>query len=213
MRFFLTILIVCGVVSGAFVLRDKREAMQMQAWSVQLMPFVKPLTDGTPNAASPALPDEASFFKLLCMLYTLEQQHRLDLRHILQETCSRLGMLGEKADLVQETLLENYETAKRFHMFDEPSNIMKLERGEPVPLHIPGWEGELSAVGQIVPGALAPEVANCLPNLVLLPAAARDAQDGSISTQTQDHARNLARCGFLDRMSLDVVMRSKKQVK
>ena len=146
MRFFLTLLIVSGVVSGAFLLRDKREAMQMQAWAVQLMPFVKPLTDGTQNAAAPALPDEASFFYLLCMLYTLEQ-HRLDLRHVLQETCSRLGMLGEKADLVQETLLENYETAKRFHMFDEPSNLVKLERGEPVPIQVRGWEGELSAVG------------------------------------------------------------------
>src|SRR5215213_7478238 len=104
MRFFLTILIVCGLVSGAFLLRDKRATMQLQAWSVQLMPFVKPLTDGTQNTASPAVPDEATFFKLLCMLYTLDQQ-RLDLRHILQETCSRLGMLGEKADLVQETLL------------------------------------------------------------------------------------------------------------
>jgi hypothetical protein len=212
MRFFLTILIVCGLVSAAFLLRDKRAAMQLQAWSVQLMPFVKPLTDGTQNAASPALPDEAAFFKLLCMLYTLEQQ-RLDLRHILQETCSRLGMLGEKADLVQETLLENYETAKRFHMFDEPSNIVKLERGEPVPIQFSGWEGELSAVGQIVPSSLAPEVANCLPNLVLLPAAARDAQDGSIGAQTQEHARNLSRCGFLDRMTLDTIMQYKKAVK
>jgi hypothetical protein len=144
------------------------------------------------------------------MLYTLDQQ-RLDLRHILTETCSRLGLLGDKAELVQETLLENYETAKRFHMFDEPSSLVKLERGEAVPIQFSGWNDELAAVGQIVPSTLAPEVANCLPNLILLPAAARDAQDGSISAQTLEHARNLSRCGFIDRMTLDAITEYKKQ--
>jgi hypothetical protein len=209
MRFFLTVVIVCGLVSLGFLLRDKRAQMQTQAWSVQLMPYVRPLTDGTQNHAAPALPDEAAFFKLLCMLYTLDQQ-RLDLRHILTETCSRLGLLGDKADLVQETLLENYEMAKRFHMFDEPSSLVKLERGEAVPIQFSGWNGELAAVGQIVPSSLAPELANCLPNLILLPAAARDAQDGSISAQTLDHARNLSRCGFIDRMTLDAITEYKK---
>jgi hypothetical protein len=209
MRFFLIILIVGGLVAAALVLRDKRDEMRTQAWAVQLMPYMRAQTDGTLNAAAPGLPDEAAFFKLLNMLYSLEQ-HQLDLRAVLQQTCSRLGMLGEKADLVQETLLENYETAKRFHMFDNSSSLLRLERGEPVPIEFPGWTGELSAVGQVVPSEIAPEAANCLPNLVLLPAAARDAQDGSVSTLTQDHARNLSRCGFLDRLTLDAVLQLRK---
>jgi hypothetical protein len=209
MRFLLTILIIGGLIAAAVMLRDKRDEMRTQAWAVQLMPFMRGQTDGSLNADAPGLPDEAAFYKLLYMLYSLEQR-RLDLRVILQETCSRLGLLGEKADLVQETLMENYATAKRFHMFDTPSNLVKLERGEPVPIEFPGWSGELSAVGQVVPAELAPETANSLPNLVLLPAAARDAQDGSISALTQDHARNLSRCGFLDRMSLDAILQFKK---
>jgi hypothetical protein len=209
MRFFLTLLIIGGLVALGFLLRDKRVEMRNQAWAVRVMPLLRAQTDGSLNPAAPALPDEAAFFKLLHMLHTLEEQ-QLDLRSILQETCSRLGMLGEKADLVQETLLDNYETARRFQMFDEPSNLMKLEAGEPVPIQVSGWDGELSAVGQIVPPDLAPETANCLPNLVLLPVAARDAQDGSISNQTQEFARNLARCGFLDRLTLDNILQLKK---
>src|SRR4051812_39458014 len=209
MRFFLTLLIIGGLIAGAIMLRDKRVEMRTQAWAVQVMPYMRAQTDGSLNAAAPALPDEAAFFKLLYMLYSLEE-HKLELRTILQETCSRLGMLGEKADLVQETLLENYDTAKRYHMFDDPSKLMKLERGEPVPIEVSGWSGELSAVGLIVPAEYAPEAANCLPNLILLPAAARDAQDGSISALTQDHARNLSRCGFLDRMTLDAILQVKR---
>lgn len=212
MRFLLTILIIAGLVAGAFVLRNKRDAIRTQAQAVQLMPYMRSQTDGTLNPDTPGLPDEAAFFKLLYMLYSLEQQ-RVDLRVILPDTCLRLGMQREKADLVQEMLLENYATAKRFHMFDSSSNLVKLERGESVTIEFPGWTGELSAVGQIVPGEIAPEAANCLPNLVLLPAAARDAQDGSISGLTQDHARSLSRCGFLDRMTLDAVLQYKKSTR
>jgi len=212
MRFLLTIAIIGGLIAAAIMLRDKRDEMRTQAWAVQVMPYMRSQTDGTLNMEAPGLPNEKAFFKLLYMLYSLEQR-RLDLRVILQETCSRLGMLGEKGDLVQETLLENYETAKRFHLFDTPSNLMKLERGEPVPIEFPGWTGELSAVGQVVPSEIAPETANCLPNLVLLPAAARDAQDGSISSLTQDHARNLSRCGFMDRLTLDAVLQIKKSTR
>lgn len=209
MRFILTLFLIGGLVGAAFLLRDKRVEMRNGAWALQVMPLVRPQLDGTLNPAAPALPDESAFFKLLYLLHSLEER-KLDLRSIIQETCSKLGILGDKAYLVQETLMENYETAKRFHMFDEPSSVMKLERGETVPIELPGWEGELAAVGQIVPAEKAPEIANCLPNLVLLPAAARDAQDGSMSAQTQEHARNLSRCGFLDRITLDSILQSKK---
>jgi hypothetical protein len=90
---------------------------------------------------------------------------------------------------------------------------MKLERGEPVPIEFPGWTGELSAVGQVVPSEIAPETTNCLPNLVFLPTSARDAQDGSISSLTPGHARNLSRCGFLDRLDLDAVLQLKKSTR
>jgi hypothetical protein len=90
---------------------------------------------------------------------------------------------------------------------------MKLKHGEPVPIDCAAGPENCPAVGQVVPSEIAPETANCLPNLVFLPTSARDAQDGSISSLTPGHARNLSRCGFLDRLDLDAVLQLKKSTR
>jgi hypothetical protein len=212
MRFFLALFVIAGLVAGYVLVRDKRAENRVQAWAQQVMPLLRPQLDGSLNLAAPALPDEANFFKLLYLLHEIEERD-LEMRDIISRACTKLDVLGEKANLVQESLMQNYDLAKRYQIFDNPDNLTQLESGRPVPIRLSGWNGELCAVGQVVPPERAPEIANCLPNLILMPAAARDAQDGSMSALTQDHARILSRVGFLDRMTLDSILQIKTSVK
>ncbi len=197
------------MVAGAFMGRDKYRQMQREAWAKELVTRLRPHVDGTLNKEEPSLPDEASYLKLLYFLHVLETKS-LDVEEIIREACSQLGYVEPRVGAVNDHLLLNFETAKRFKMFDDDAKLAKLADGEPVPIVLSGWEGELCGVGQIITADKAPEIANCLPNLVLLPAIARDAQDGTISSLTQEHARYLSQAGFLGHSAREALLQMKK---
>jgi hypothetical protein len=88
-------------------------------------------------------------------------------------------------------------------------NLVKLDHGEPPTISAPGWKGEKLAVAQVIPGLLAPESAQCLPNLVMVPTIVRDAWSETVTTPTVERAFQLQRNHFMTKESLDRVTAAK----
>ena len=174
--------------------------MRTESWSAQLLPTLTPHVKGAPHAASPLFPDEANFFQLLYALHRLEQR-QTDLAAAIHEACDKLSLHGDKEQLVVESLLASHAKATEMRLFDDPTNLLRLEQGQAAHIFLKGWEGEPVGVGQIIPGTLLPEAANLLPNLVLQPAVVRDAMEGGLTPEGVELGKRLSRTGFISRES------------
>lgn len=202
MRFLITVLFIAMLISGWFFFRDKRAVSRTQAWAAQIAPKLQNHVNGRPAPTNPMQPDEANFFWLLYYVNKLERE-KLDPGTIITEALNQLGLTEDRAAFVKDSLLANYDTAKKLRILEEPTNLIRLEQGDPAQIRMKGWDGEPVGVGQIVPASVAPGLANCLPNLVLLPTVVRDARIGQLDADALEHAKALARFGFLDRITLE----------
>jgi hypothetical protein len=86
-------------------------------------------------------------------------------------------------------VLDNYNRARStFGVFQDPANLLKMERGDPPIAISPGWEDELLVVGYKISPLLGAELSATLPNMVIMPESVRNMQTDL--TPPEAHALN-----------------------
>ena len=206
MRVFLILVIGVGLVCGWFILqRDKREREE-RYWATELKTHLHGML-GEPDSRHPQV-EEPLVFKLLAFMHKAEASH-VDFSKMISDACADLSLDDSAANLVKDSLMSNFSAAKGLGVFDDPENLMKLDRGDAPTTSANGWKGEKLAVAQVVPGQLAPDAAQCLPNLVVVPALVRDAWSDLVTSTTLDRAFALQQNHFMSKGSLDQVTAAK----
>lgn len=120
---------------------------------------------------------EPSFIQLIYLAYQVERDGFPLLENI-SRAASLAGALTGEAPLIATSLLENLQRAKTLGVFQEPANLLKMERGERPIATAPGWEEEPVVAGFKISPLLGAELSATLPNMVLMPEAIRNMQTG-----------------------------------
>jgi hypothetical protein len=110
-----------------------------------------------------------------------------------------------QSKMIADTLMENYQLAQRLGVFDEPANVLAMERGDAPVATVAGWEDEKLAVTHRVSPLLAPEAARSLANLILIPEALRDAQLPGAIGFTTDTIKKWVKEGLISPVSAEAI--------
>lgn len=121
------------------------------------------------------LGNQQSFLQLLYIAHQIEQDD-YPLLDTLKRGAGLSGADATEAPLMAAAVLENYTHARNFGVFQDPSNLLKLERGEPPTATAQGWEDELLVVGYKISPLLGSELSATLPNMVIMPESVRNMQ-------------------------------------
>jgi hypothetical protein len=131
---------------------------------------------------------ESSFLQLLYFCYQIDQDG-YPLLDTLKRGASMGGADGTEAPLMAAAVLDNYNRARStFGVFQDPANLLKMERGDPPIAISPGWEDELLVVGYKISPLLGAELSATLPNMVIMPESVRNMQTDL--TPPEAHALN-----------------------
>jgi hypothetical protein len=99
------------------------------------------------------------------------------------------GADATEAPLMAAAILDNYNRARStFGVFQDPANLLKMERGDPPIALSSGWEDEPLVVGYKISPLLGAELSATLPNMVIMPESVRNMQTDL--TPPEAHALN-----------------------
>jgi len=131
---------------------------------------------------------ESSFLQLLYLCYQIDQDG-YPLLDTLKRGASMGGADATEAPLMGAAILDNYNRARStFGVFQDPANLLKMERGDPPIALSSGWEDEPLVVGYKISPLLGAELSATLPNMVIMPESVRNMQTDL--TPPEAHALN-----------------------
>lgn len=209
MRTLAIIVVAFGIYAGWELFQKDRQQKVAAAWASECAKIIESQARGTPNSVSPGLADEGAFFKTMHFLHKADVAG-YSVGEVAGAACDQLGIGGEVKSLIVSSLSTNYATAKQLRLFEEPFNAVRLEQGLSGMVALAGWEDEPVGVGHLVPPYLAPDLANSLANLILMPVSVRDSQTGSLSLMAMEQARKLERADLLPKPTLDAMVKGQK---
>ncbi len=221
MRFLIVLIVIAGLIIGWFKIKENRKGRQDRQWVSQLAPLVGKFTGGSPDKKTTgAQPDEAAFFQLLFFFHKAEESGVdmnftstppdeestpwVDMSAKLDAACKELNVPPLNAT-VKESLKANYAEAKKLHILDDLDNLLALERGEPATVKLPGWEKDKAVVAHIISPLYAPEAAQNLGNLQIIPASVRDAMDEKLTPSIIERARRFQSANIITRETFDKI--------
>lgn len=186
-RLFTTLVLLGGIAGVFFVVRDyfAEQKVRTNPWVEKMRDVISPTLKPSmePDSEDPWFPDEGRFFSLLAMMHETERgKYELETTLASAVNVAKPGV----SRMIQDSLLEGYRTARSLGVFNEPANLLAMERGDAPVATVQGWEDEKLTVGHRVSPLLAPEAARSLANLVLMPEAVRDMQRADTTTFTLD---------------------------
>ncbi|CAN5759312.1 hypothetical protein BH11VER1_BH11VER1_25470 [soil metagenome] len=209
MRFLAILLIIGGLISGWFYLQKKRVENRAMAWAAQLVPHLSnSFVAG--NAAETAKKAEANVYWILFYFDKLVTEG-MDPDKVLSDACAQINMPEAQSNVLHSSLMANYETAKKYQIFEDVTNVVKLEQGIPPLMKMSGWENEPVALSYIIPPSIAPEAAGATANLTLVPAIVNDAQSGRITPFMIEQARAMERAKIIVKTTLDELVAQAKK--
>jgi hypothetical protein len=176
-RFFGFLIIILGCAGAYFIFKEKVEEKKLRdnPWMQKLRPLIADHVTAKVSADSeaPWYAMEGSFMTILCYMnravkanYTLEDTLRGALS----------GMKAGQVKMLNDALVRNYETANKLGIFEDPNNLVRMERGQPPVATAEGWEDEKVLAGHLLSPIIAPEACSSLVNMVLMPEPVRDMQ-------------------------------------
>jgi hypothetical protein len=204
MRLLGILILIVALIAGYSLLMQNRQERESRYHVSQFKPYVEKLTAGGRTGQRSLLPNEASLFELLFFLHKSESAG-VNLDEMISGAFDELKLPDGFTGLAKESIRTNYDLAKKFQLFDDLENALKLERGEAATIKAQGWQDEKVVVGQIVSPLLAPEAAQSLPNLQLMPEPVRDAITEMPTAFTLERAGVFERNQIITRESLDRV--------
>jgi hypothetical protein len=176
-RLFGFLIIILGCIGVYFIFKEKVEEKKMRdnPWMHKLRPMIAEhvATKISADSAAPWYAMEGSFMTILCYMHrAVKSNYSMDdtLRGALS------GMKSGQVKMLSDALLKNYETANQLGVFDDPNNLVRMERGQAPVAKAPGWEDEKLVAGHLLSPIIAPEACNSLVNMVLMPELVRDMQ-------------------------------------
>ncbi|MDB6137205.1 MAG: hypothetical protein JWO94_277, partial [Verrucomicrobiaceae bacterium] len=137
---------------------------------------------------APWLGNDGSFFRILGQMNDAER-HVYSVGDTVKIAASSAGLRPGESKMVVDMLMENYHIAKQLGVFDDLSNMLRLEHGEPPVSQAHGWENETLTVGHSLSPVVAPEASLSFVNLVLMPKCMRDLQNEDLNGFTPDMAK------------------------
>jgi hypothetical protein len=147
---------------------------QRNLWPEKVVSLIKP--HSSKNLLSGNLPNqESTFFQLLYATYQIDQDG-YPLIETLKRGASLAGVNDSEAQMIATALLDNLNRARSFGVFQDPSNLLKLERGSPPVALASGWENEPLVIGFKISPLLGAELMFTLPNMIIMPASVRNLQ-------------------------------------
>lgn len=200
MRIILILIVMAGLYAGWLLVQQNRQEKEEKYWVKELATRLQKVT-GSQSSRDPET-NEAPLFRLVYFLYKADNA-KMDMPKLINEACEEINLDSNAASVLLENLMDDLNAAKRFEVFNDPINLMNLERGDTATIAGGGWKGEKLAVAQQISGLLAPEAAQCAANLVLVPAMVRDAWDDSVTHFTVERAYVLQRAHFISKESYD----------
>jgi len=209
MRFILVLLIIAGIIAGYILFQKDVKEKESHYWMTQCKSQLSNFVG--PGASRSLDPDEASLFKILLFLHKT-QHDGMDISQMITDACSELNLDDSAASLIKDSLMNDLASANDLKVFDDPANLMNLEHGETAIIAAPSWKGEKLVVIQIVPPLLAPEAAQCLANLVIVPEVVRDAWTQEITPYTVERSSILMGKRFITRESHERVVAASKSL-
>ncbi len=191
-RFLGFLIIVGGLVGGFFVYKDYaakvREKRNSSADEIRRVIAASQDPDELAGQEDPWFANEGAVYRILGLLHKAETSN-YNIGVTLNSAVSGSGARVGEGKLIIEMLQNNYTTAKKLGVFDDLSNLLKLEQGRPPTAKAKGWEDETLVVGHVLTPVLAPEAASSLANLVLMPASARDMQNDDLGSFSFEMAK------------------------
>ncbi|MBL9113674.1 MAG: hypothetical protein JNJ83_01610 [Verrucomicrobiaceae bacterium] len=166
------LIILGGLVGAYFVITEHFADHRVKGnpWIAQINEQVSKSKQGDLSSVSV---DEAGgrLWRVLSLMHEAERG-----KYSLADTVNAAvgGVKPGEAKMIVEALLENFDTAKTFGIFDEPKNLLLMDQGLAPIATSKGWEDEKMGVGHRVSPLLAPEVAGSLANLLVMPEVFRN---------------------------------------
>lgn len=140
------------------------------------------------HTEDPWFASEAALFRILAYLHTAEQE-KYSVGDTIDAALSGSGARPGEAKIISNMIEENYALARKFGIFNELSNIMKMRDGFNPTAKAKGWEDERIVAGHLLTPTIAPEAARSLANLVLMPVSVRDMQSDDLAGFTSEQSK------------------------
>jgi hypothetical protein len=137
----------------------------------------------------------------------------MDVATIFTNACTEMGIDESLSSIYWENVNTSFTTANNFKVFDDPDNLINMERGESPIIADSNWKGEKLALLPIVPPLLEPEVAKSLANLVLVPEIVRNATPQTVTAAAVERSYLLMNHHLATRESHDRVVAAKQSEK
>jgi hypothetical protein len=187
----LTTLLMITAVFAIYKIFTDYKASQHQEnneWVGKMRLLVKDHLSGDNSIGDVSGIGEGTFLRLLHMSLSAERDG-YKIEDTVKEAARSAGISSTHAAYVSQAILDSIAQGRRMQAFNEPQNLLAMERGEPPAAHAAGWEDEKLVVGNIIPPSLAPEAANALANMQLIPESVREIQGDYITAPQLDVAR------------------------
>jgi hypothetical protein len=174
---FLAFLLLVGVGIGVVKIFEDYKARQKAERNLWPERLAGPLRLHTAQSIlnGESRGGQSSFLQLLYMTYQVEQDG-YPLLDTLMRGASLAGAGAPEAPLIAAALLDNMQRARNLGAFQNPANLITMERGNPPLATAPGWEDERLTLGYKISPLLGAELKTSLPNMVLMPESIRNMQ-------------------------------------
>lgn len=183
-RFVGFFIILGGLIGAFFVYKDyaakTKERRNASAEEIRRVISASLKAEDLEGSEAPWFANEGSVFRIMAHLHNAEKSH-YNVSDTVRNAVSGSGARSGEGKLIAEMLSANYSIAKKLGVFDDLSNVLKMEQGRAPTARATGWEDEILAVGHVLTPVLAPEASTSLANLVLMPATARDLQNDDLN--------------------------------
>ena len=183
---FLLFVLFCGAAyfAGHYAVRqyEKEAEAKRSHWPRQIAKFMENHVAKHSVAALSADEGVATFYQILYQSHTAKEEVT-DLGATLREAATIAGATANEASAIAASIEQNLATARQLGVFEDITNLLRLERGEPPIATASGWADEPLAVGHLIPPAHVPSLLRSLPNMVLEPQIVRDFQSDEITPE------------------------------
>lgn len=170
-----------------FLEKQAERRLANNPWVSRMTPFIKMHTTKQ-VAGGNETASEGSYLTLLFLGWQAGESG-YSMLDTVKRAAAAAGADQSEAARIGAAIHENIQFAKSMGVFGDPSNGVKMERGEQPIAHAKGWEDELLVVGWNLSPTLAPEAMFAIPNLRLMPQAVRDMTAEKYNAATTELAR------------------------
>ncbi|MDB6075861.1 MAG: hypothetical protein JWO89_3501 [Verrucomicrobiaceae bacterium] len=186
-------LIVAGGLAGSYFVYQDFAAKQQQkhnhfADDVKQLMIDHGAESQLEGRDAPWFGNDGTFFRILGLMHDAER-HKYSAADTIKNAVAGIGARPGEAKLIQDMLADNYRLAKQMGVFDDMSNMLRMENGKPPISKAEGWEDEPLTVGHLLSPVIAPEASLSFANVLLMPKCMRDMQSDDLNGFTPDMAK------------------------